>query len=106
MNWLTHLKIRLRLTLAFGTLLGLMSVMFAASHLQLSEAAAGNAETADYMHRADLVRTWLGQTELNVNRTLAIAKSGGLPAVQAHFGPVMKETTERISAAEECRCHD
>ncbi len=94
---LNNLKIGQRLALGFGALLALMAVMFAAAFAQLGVNAASMKEAEEYDRRAALVTQWRGHTELNITRTLAIAKATGMPQVEAHFGPLMKETSAQIS---------
>jgi len=94
---LNNFKIGQRLALGFGALLALTAVMFAAAFTQLL-ANAEHSRTADeYSRRAGLAAQWTAYTELNVTRTLAIAKATGMPQVEAHFGPLMKETSAKIS---------
>ena len=94
---LNNLKIGRRLALGFGSLLALMAVMFVVAFWQLVLNAKDSAEAEEYDRRASLVSTWAGLTELNITRTLAIAKSAGMPQVEAHFAPMMKETSAKIS---------
>ena len=94
---LNNLKIGQRLAIGFGALLALMVIMFAAAFLQLLSSAANSKEAEEFDRRAALVLQWTSLTELNVTRTLAIAKAAGMPQVEAHFGPQMKDTSARIS---------
>jgi len=94
---LNNLKIGQRLALGFGAVLALMAALAAAAYLQLQTSGQHSLKAADYDHRVLVVAQWAGLTELNVARTLAVAKSGGHADVQAYFSPLMKETTERIS---------
>ncbi|QTN24405.1 HAMP domain-containing protein [Rhizobacter sp. AJA081-3] len=94
---LNNLKIGRRLALGFGALLALMAGMFAVAFWQLSLNTKHSLEAEEYDRRAALVGEWTGLTELNVTRTLAIAKAAGQPQVEQYFGPQMKETTAKIS---------
>ena len=46
---------------------------------------------------ANSAQRWEALTLLNVNRTLAIAKSGGHADVKAHYAPLIKATSAEIS---------
>jgi methyl-accepting chemotaxis protein len=95
---MNNLKIGIRLTLGFGLVLGLLVVIVATSFERLMQAEAAIEEASEYKRRAGLVDDWLSRIELNENRTIAIAKSAGMPDVQAHFGPKIKQTSAEISA--------
>ena len=94
---LNNLKIGRRLAIGFGSLLALMAVMFAVAFWQLILNAKDSREADEYDRRASLVSTWAGLTELNITRTLAIAKAAGMPQVETHFAPMMQETSVKIS---------
>ena len=94
---LNNLKIGRRLAIGFGSLLALMAVMFAVAFWQLLLNAKDSREAEEYDRRAGLVSTWAGLTELNITRTLAIAKAAGMPQVETHFAPMMQETSVKIS---------
>ncbi|MBP6025937.1 MAG: HAMP domain-containing protein [Piscinibacter sp.] len=94
---LNNLKIGQRLALGFGALLALMALMFGAAFMQLVSNADSGKAAEEYDHRATAVAQWTAHTELNITRTLAIAKATGMPQVEAHFGPLMKETSAKIS---------
>jgi hypothetical protein len=48
-------------------------------------AAARHGAASAYERHANLADKWLQKTQLNVNRTIAIAKAAGMPDVDAHF---------------------
>ena len=94
---LNNLKIGQRLALGFGALLALTALMFGAAFVLLISNAQSSKAADEYDRRASLAAQWTAHTELNVTRTLAIAKATGMPQVEAHFGPLMKETSAKIS---------
>ena len=94
---LNNLKIGQRLALGFGALLALTALMFAAAFMQLISTPRAARRPSEHDRHAALVAQWTAHTELNITRTLAIAKATGLPQVEAHFGPLMKETSAKIS---------
>jgi len=92
-----HLPIGQRLALGFAVVLGLVIALTTVSWLQLRNNARHASEADQLDQRARAVSTWVGLTELNVTRTLAIAKAAGSPEVDAFFAPLMKQTSARIS---------
>ena len=94
---LNNLKIGKRLALGFGSLLALMALLFATAFWQLVLNAQSTSKATEYDRRAGLVTEWSALTESNIIRTVAIAKSAGMPQVEAYFAPQMKETSARIS---------
>ena len=94
---LNDLKISTRLTLGFGLVLALMLVIVAVSFARLLQMQSALEATTRFERNANLADKWTQKTELNVTRTLAIAKAAGLPDVEAYFGPLMKQTTAEIS---------
>ncbi|MEK8047652.1 methyl-accepting chemotaxis protein [Ideonella margarita] len=87
-----------RLAIGFGSVLGLMGLMSVAAFIRLHEVDSLNAEVQASEHQATLADQWNGQTQVNLARALAIAKSGGNADLQAHVDPLIKETSARISA--------
>ncbi len=94
---LNNLKIGQRLALGFGTVLLLLCAIVAASWIGMAQAGRDNAAAADLGRSAEATADWVARTELNLARVLAIAKSGGNSAVEAHFAPLMKQTSSEIS---------
>jgi methyl-accepting chemotaxis protein len=94
---LSNLKIGLRLALAFGVVLALSVLIVAINHLRLSSATEDLNVAGEFDRRANLMATWVGKTELNISRAVAIAKSAGQPDIETHFAPQMKETSAEIS---------
>jgi methyl-accepting chemotaxis protein len=98
---LANLKIGQRLALGFGAVLLLAVLIVVISHLRLTSAIAGVAQARDHAHLATLMSDWVGKTELNISRAIAIAKAAGHPEVQAHFTPMMKDTSAQITVIQQ-----
>ncbi|MFT3666520.1 methyl-accepting chemotaxis protein [Piscinibacter sp.] len=94
---LNNLKIGRRLALGFGALLALMVVISAVALAHLKTSREAGAYAVESGRRAVVTTQWTELTELNIARTVAIAKATGVPAVANHFAPQMKETSARIS---------
>ncbi len=94
---LNNLKIGQRLALGFGTLLTLMAMLFVFALWQLQTGMKAAAQADEYERRATVALEWSQLTELNFSRTVAVAKSAGMPQVEAYFAPLMKDTSARIS---------
>ncbi|WP_280152173.1 methyl-accepting chemotaxis protein [Piscinibacter sp. XHJ-5] len=94
---MNNLKIGMRLGLGFGLVLALMLLIVAVSFSQLLRMRSDMDVTSTYQRQANLADKWLQKTQLNVNRTIAIAKAAGQPDVEAHFAPLMKQTSAEIS---------
>ncbi|WP_298831741.1 methyl-accepting chemotaxis protein [uncultured Piscinibacter sp.] len=95
---LNQLKLGARLSLGFGAVLALSVVMVAIAFFRLASISTELGLAQEFERRAGVMPEWMGKTDMNVIRALAIAKSTGLPAVEAHFAPQMKETSTQISA--------
>ncbi|MEY2892743.1 MAG: hypothetical protein RJA98_2651 [Pseudomonadota bacterium] len=93
-----NLRISTRLSIGFGAVLLLMAISTGLAWLRLSNAEQAVAKTARYGVNAQITSAWLGKTELNVSRVLAIAQTTGLEHVQTYFEPLMKQTTAEINA--------
>ena len=94
---LNQMRLGPRLALGFGAVLALSIVIVLIGWVRLNAALADVDRAKDYDHRSELMTAWLGKTEINVVRAIAIAKSAGQPEIEAHFAPQMKETSEQIS---------
>lgn len=94
---LNHLNFAGRLGLGFGLVLffAFLIALTGWSRLDISKTNIDASETAN-THAEEALR-WEGLSQLNVNRTLAIAKSGGHEDVKGHFSPLMKATSAQIS---------
>jgi methyl-accepting chemotaxis protein len=95
---LNQLKLGLRLGLGFGVVLCLAAVIAAVGWFRLAQTVRDIDQNAAVQTRATTALRWESLTLLNVNRTLAVAESGGLKDVKEHFSPLIKETSAQISA--------
>jgi len=98
MGYLQQIKLGQRLGLGFGLVLFLSAVIAGVGWFRLSLTISDVKDNELVQARATSALKWEGLTLLNVNRTLAIAESGGLSDVKAHFSPLIKETSTQISA--------
>jgi len=94
---LNRIRLGPRLALGFGAVLALMLLMVALSVLEFEGAGREFEGTVDLQRRAAQAESWLGLTQINLNRTLAIAQTGGDAALVQHFEPLMKATSAQIS---------
>jgi methyl-accepting chemotaxis protein len=93
---LNQLKLGARLALGFSLILALVAVICAVSWTKMSQTMHDLERVSDSQEIARLTEVWQGLTALNVNRTLAMAKSGGHEDVKAHFAPLIKATSAQI----------
>ncbi|WP_119157938.1 methyl-accepting chemotaxis protein [Caldimonas tepidiphila] len=98
---LSDLKIRTRLALAFGLLLALTLGMAAAGANRMADIDAQHRQARAQAGLSELAQQWIQETRLNLARTLAIAHSGGLPALWQQLQPQMKATSEQINALQQ-----
>ena len=94
---LNDLKLGARLGLGFGLVLLLAALISLVGWFRLAGMLDGIEQVHSADARADSVQRWESLTLLNVNRTLAIAKSGGNEEVKAHYAPLIKATSAEIS---------
>ena len=94
---LNNLKLGARLGLGFGLVLALAALITLVGWGRLAATLDGIEQARTASARANSTQQWQALTDLNVNRTLAIAKSGGSADVKAHFAPLMKATSAEIS---------
>jgi methyl-accepting chemotaxis protein len=94
---MNNLKIGKRLTLGFGLVLALLLVSVCASYLRMVQMQAGMQAAAEFERRAGTAGRWVAATQLNISRTVAIAKAAGLPDVEAYYAPLIKQTSSEIS---------
>jgi len=95
---LHQLKLGQRLWLGFGVVLLLAALIAVVGWFRLGGTIDDIEANAKTQNRAMAALKWESLTLLNVNRTLAIAESGGLKDVKEHFAPLIKETSAQISA--------
>jgi methyl-accepting chemotaxis protein len=94
---LNNLKIGARLSLGFGAVLALLLVMVCVAYFQMQQTGYSTDEAAADQARADNVDDWARKTQLNLTRTVAVAKAAGQTDVEAYFNPLIKETSQEIS---------
>ncbi|MBL0727692.1 methyl-accepting chemotaxis protein [Piscinibacter sp. HJYY11] len=97
MQQLNNFKIGTRLGLGFGAVLALLLLSVGVAYLQMQRTEAAMKATSQEQQRADVVDEWHRKTQLNLTRTIAIAKAAGQTDVAAYFEPLMKETSQEIS---------
>jgi methyl-accepting chemotaxis protein len=94
---INNLRIGTRLGLGFGAVLLLLIVIVAIAYAQLGTTRSSLTDLNQSQQRVSNAQEWLGKTQLNVARTLAIAKASGQPDIEKYFGPMMKQTSAEIS---------
>jgi methyl-accepting chemotaxis protein len=95
---LNNLKISARLGLGFGLVLLLMVIIVAISYQRLDLSIAANDQLVQHQQRVETSLEWIGKTQLNVSRAVAVAKAAGQPEVQSYFAPLIAQTSIEISA--------
>jgi methyl-accepting chemotaxis protein len=98
MKTLNDLRIGIRLTLGFGAVLALLLVIVALAGMRLLGTRDALAALEQVRQRAAVAQDWQGKTQLNIARTLAIAKASGQPEIEKYFAPLMAQTSAEISA--------
>ena len=94
---LNNLRIGARLSIGFGAVLALLLVIVGIACFQLARTHAGVAELDGLERGAGIARNWVSKTQLNVARTVAIAKASGQPDIEQYFSPLIKNTSAEIS---------
>ncbi len=94
---LTNLRIGTRLGVAFSVVLVLVVVVVGFAILELRVLLNDLNRVVVMERRVALTEQWAASTRLNVNRVMAIAKSGNAPEVEAYFSPLIAQTTQRIN---------
>ena len=95
---LNSLKLARRLALGFGMVLALVLTISTVGILTLHRGQADSGRIVHALLNASDADRWRGMTQLNISRTLALAKSSDNPALKAYFDPLMKQTSGDISA--------
>ena len=95
---LNNLRIGPRLSIGFGAVLALLLVIVAIACARMARTAEGLAELSRLEQRDGIARAWVGKTQLNLVRTIAIAKASGQPDVDRFFAPQIKRTSAEIGA--------
>jgi methyl-accepting chemotaxis protein len=91
------MKLAPRLALGFSLVLALVGLIAALSWQCLRQTQAQMDSTVDVLGEAADADRWRALTHLNVNRTLALAKSGNNADLKAYFDPLMKQTSAEIT---------
>ena len=94
---LNSFKLAPRLALGFGVVLALVLAIAFVGILALHRGQADGGRVARALQNAADADRWRGMTQLNISRTLALAKSSDNPALKAYFDPLMKQTSADIS---------
>jgi methyl-accepting chemotaxis protein len=94
---LNRMRIGQRLGLGFGLMALLLAVSLGVAIQRVGKLEEAKLQVIEMERRAGLAEAWMGQTDLNANRAVAMAKSGYAEAVVKHFDPMVKATSERIS---------
>jgi len=94
---LNNLRIGTRLGLGFSAVLLLLLVIVAIGYGQLASTREGLVGLGESHQRAANAQDWLARTQLNIARTIAIAKASGQPEIEKHFAPQLKQTSAEIT---------
>jgi methyl-accepting chemotaxis protein len=94
---LSDIRLAPRLGLAFGIVLLLVLAMAAVGALQLRRIQAANELQSLLESHATLVQDWKRETEINLVRSLVLAKGGNSSTLRDLLAEPMKATSARIS---------
>jgi len=94
---LNTVKITTLLKLGFAAVLLLSALMAAVGVVKMRSMVQHSEELARLDDRSLLGNRWRAATELNLNRVMAIAKSGNQAALAGFMAERMKQTTEQIN---------
>ena len=92
-----NLKIGNRLALGFAAVLLMMVVMTLSGFTRMAKTEEALRNSIEIAKRAKLADDWLANQQLNVTRSIAIAKSSNPAALMDYFDPMMKATSAQIS---------
>jgi methyl-accepting chemotaxis protein len=94
---LDSFKLAPRLALGFGLVLVLVLVISSVGIVALRHGQDDSGRVVRALQNAADADRWRGMTQLNITRTLALARSDNNPALKAYFDPLMKQTSGDIS---------
>ena len=94
---LNNLKIGSRLAIGFAAVLLMMVVMTAVGFLRMAKTEEALSTSIEIAKRAKLADAWLAGQQLNVTRSLAIAKSADHAALMDYFEPMAQATSAQIN---------
>jgi len=94
---MNNLRISHRLALGFGLMLLLLASVVGIGVYQLQNSVDGLAELRAVQKRSDAASAWMAKTQVNVARTLAMAKAAGTGDMVAYFSPLIAKTSAEIS---------
>ncbi|HEX5784791.1 MAG TPA: methyl-accepting chemotaxis protein [Burkholderiaceae bacterium] len=97
MDRFNRIRISVRLVLVFGGVFAIMLLMAVIATINLRQSEGDTRELLVLEREAYLADEWMSNTQLNVTRVLAVAKSKADPNVDAYFKPLIAQTTERIN---------
>jgi methyl-accepting chemotaxis protein len=98
---LNDMKIGTRLAVAFGLIIALMFGLVGVNYQRMQLIDEDADRIVELQRRAALADSWRASTNLNANRDLAIAKSGGSAPVNEFFAPQIKATSAEIAQVQE-----
>ncbi len=97
MNFLSQLRIGPRLYLGFAAVLLFLSGLSVTGWVGLTSSHEATRRVVEVQDRAAVTQEWLMSTQININRVMALATSRNDPQVEAHFKPLVSQTTARIN---------
>ncbi|MCK6422248.1 MAG: methyl-accepting chemotaxis protein [Aquabacterium sp.] len=97
---LDRLRLVHRLAIGFGLVLLLVVLMSSYGARGLGSAVNGAAATGELQQRAATSARWQALTELNVARTLSLAKAGATDEMTAFLSPQIRATSAQISGVQ------
>jgi methyl-accepting chemotaxis protein len=90
-------RIGQRLSLGFGIVMLLLVAVAGLAIQSITSAIKDEKTIVDMQQRAAMADEWVASTQLNINRVMGLARSGNNPEVEAHYKPLIAQTTERIN---------
>jgi methyl-accepting chemotaxis protein len=94
---LNSMMLARRLALGFCAVLALVVAIAALGLWSLNRMDTASTQIAQALGQAASAGRWQGLTQLNVSRTLALAKSGNGAELKAYMGPQMARTSAEIT---------